>query len=191
MSSPVTKHKVTLTDDQHADLHRLVRQTSVGVAKKRWATILLLANDAHPDGHQTDEAIADQVGISVRHLQRVRKRFTTHGLDATLARSPRSDAGVPKVLDGPAEAHLVTLCCSSPPEGRDHWTLQLLCDELVRLQVVTHVCPETVRTCLKKTRCDPGRRSGSASPRPTAPDSSPPWNRCSTRTSRRTPRPAR
>jgi hypothetical protein len=182
MANPPTKHKVTLTDEQHADLHRLVRQSSIGVAKKRWATILLLANDAHPDGHHTDEAIADEVGISVRHLQRVRKRFATHGLDATLVRSTRSDAGVPKVLDGPAEAHLVTLCCSTPPEGRDHWTLQMLCDELVRLEVVTHVCPETVRTCLKKTNCDPGRPSGSASRRPTARGSSPPWKKCSTRT---------
>jgi hypothetical protein len=152
MSSPVTKHKVILTDEQHADLHRILRQTSVGVAKKRWATILLLANEAHPDGHHTDEAIAAQVGLSVRHLQRVRKKFVTRGCDGTLVRSPRSDAGVPKVFDGPAEAHLVALCCTDPPEGRDHWTLQLLCDELARLQVVTHVCPETVRQCLKKTR---------------------------------------
>lgn len=180
MANPPTKHKVTLTDEPHADLHRITRQTSVGVATKRWATILLLANDAHPDGHQTDEAIADQVGISVRHLQRVRKKFATHGFDATLARSPRSDAGVPKVLDGPAEAHLIALCCSSPPEGRDHWTLQLLCDELARLQVVTHVCPETVRQCLKKTNCTPGRPNASASPRPTDRGSSPPWKACST-----------
>ena len=188
MAHPPTKHKVTLTDEQHADLRRITRQTSVGVATKRWATILLLANDAHPDGRQTDEQIADHVGLSIRHLQRVRKRFATHGLDASLVRATRSDAGVPKVLDGPAEAHLVTLCCSSPPEGRDHWTLQLLCDELVRLQVVTHVCPETVRACLKKMNCDPGRPSGSASHRPTARGSSPPWNRCSTPTSRCTPR---
>lgn len=191
MANPPTKHKVTLTEDQHAELHRLVRQTTIGVAKKRWATILLLANDAHPDGCQTDEHIADQVGISVRHLQRLRKRFAVHGLDATLVRSPRSDAGVPKVLDGPAEAHLVTLCCSTPPDGHDHWTLQLLCDELVRLQVVTHVCPETVRTCLKKTNCDRGRPNASVFPRPTAHGSSPPWKKCSTpttpTTTRRTP----
>jgi hypothetical protein len=180
MSSPVTKHKVTLTDEQHADLHGITRQTSVGVATKRWATILLLANDAHPDGRRTDEAIADQVGISVRHLQRVRKRFATHGLGATLVRATRSDAGVPKVLDGPAEAYLVTLCCSTPPEGHDHWTLQLLCDEMARLQVVTSVCPETVRTCLKKTSCDRGRPNASASRRPTARGSSPPWKKSST-----------
>jgi hypothetical protein len=191
MPSPVHKHKVFLTDEQHADLHGILRQTSVGVARKRWATILLLANEAHADGRKTDEAMAADVGISVRHLQRVRKKFLRHGLDATLVRSTRSDAGLPKVLDGPAEAHLVALCCSDPPDGRDHWTLQLLCDELARLEVVTSVCPETVRQCLKKTTSARGRPNGSASPRPTARDSSPPWRRSSTCTSAPTTRPAR
>lgn len=182
MSSPATKHKVVLTDDQHAELHRLLRQTSIGVARQRWATILLLANEAHPDGRTTDEVIATEVGISLRHLGRLRKKFVQFGFDATLARSTRSDAGVPKILDGKAEAHLVTLCCGTPPDGRDHWTLQLLCDELARLKVVTSVCPETVRQCLKKTNSSRGRPNGSASPRPTARDSSPPWKRCSTST---------
>ena len=74
-------------------------------AKNRWANILLLANEAHPDGHKADEVIAADVGLSVRHLQRLRKTFATHGFDATLVRATRSDAGVPNVLDGPAEAH--------------------------------------------------------------------------------------
>jgi Homeodomain-like domain len=188
MSSPATKHKVVLTDDQHAELHRLLRQTSIGVARKRWATILLLANEAHSDGRKTDEVIAADVGISLRHLGRLRKKFVAHGFDATLARSTRSDAGVPKVLDGPAEAHLVALCCTTPPDGRDHWTLQLLCDELARLRVVTSVCPETVRQCLKKTTSGRGRPNGSASPRTTDRDSSPPWKRCSTSTNAPTTR---
>lgn len=180
MTPPATKHKVVLTDDRHAELHRLLRQTSVGVARKRWATILLLADEAHPDGRKTDELIADDVGISARRLGRLRKKFVVLGFDATLARSTRFDAGVPKVLDGPAEAHLVALCCTTPPDGRDRRTLQLPCDELARLQVVTSVCLETVRRCLKKTRSGRGRPNGSASPRPTACDSSPPWKRCST-----------
>lgn len=180
MSKRVAKHKVTLTPDQRAELQRVVRQSSVGVAKRRWATILLRADEAHPDGGDTDAEIAADVGVSVRHLERVRKKFALGGLDATLVRKTRSDAGVPKVLDGAAEAHLVTLCCSTPPEGRGAWTLQLLCDELARLQVVTRVCPETVRRCLKKTNSSPGGRSGSASRRPTGPGSSPRWRTSST-----------
>jgi hypothetical protein len=158
----------------------MVRRTSIGVAKKRWATILLLADDAHPDGRRTDEQIALVVGVSVRQLERIRKKAALDGLDAALVRSPRSDACVPKILDGPAEAHLVTLCCSEPPDGRERWTLQLLCDELARLKVVTSVSPETVRVCLKKTTSSPGRSSGSASRRPIARGSSPRWKKSST-----------
>jgi hypothetical protein len=191
MPNPPNKRTIRLTADERAELDGLLRRTSIGVAKKRWATILLMADEDHPDGRRTDEAIAQAVGVSVRQLGRVRQKFVTGGLAATLARAPRSDAGVPKVLDGKAEAHLVTLCCGDPPAGRDHWTLQLLCDELARLQVVTSVCPETVRTCLKKTTCGPGRPNASASPPPTGRDSSPRWKPSSTPTRRRTTRTAR
>jgi hypothetical protein len=191
MPDHIIKHQVILTDDQRADLERTTRQSSVGVAKRRWATILLLADEAHPGGRRTDEEIADEVGVSVRQLERVRKRFVRDGFGAALTRTTRSDAGVPKILDGVAEAHLVTLCCSDPPDGRGRWTLQLLCDELARLRVVTSVCPETVRRCLKKTTSGRGRPSGSASPRATDRDSSPRWKTSSTRTTPGTTRPTR
>jgi hypothetical protein len=191
MPKSIAKHKVVLSDDQRAELERMTRQTSIGVAKKRWATILLRADDAHPDGRRTDEQIAAEVPVSVRQLERIRKRFAQGGMGATLVRATRSDAGVPKVLDGRAEAHLVTLCCSDPPDGRGHWTLRLLCDELARLTVVTTVCPETVRQCLKKTTSSRGRPSGSASPRTTARGSSPRWKRCSTSTTPPTTRDTR
>ena len=77
-----------------------------------------------------DEQIAPVVGVSVPQLERIRKKAALGGRDAALVRSPRSDASVPKILDGPAEAHLVTLCCSEPRDGRERWTLRLLCDEL-------------------------------------------------------------
>ena len=186
MSDRVPKHKIVLTADQRQDLERMTRQSTIGVAKKRLATILLLADADHSDGGRTDVQIAAELNVSVRQLERVRKRFVLQGLDAALSRSTRRDAGVPKVLDGPAEAHLITLCCSEPPAGRDHWTLQLLCDELARLEVVTSVCPETVRQCLKKTNCNLGRPSASASPRPTGRVSSPRWKRSSTPTKRPT-----
>lgn len=185
------KHKVELTAEQRSELEQLTRQASVGVAKKRWATILLLADESHPDGRRTDEEISNEVGVSVRQLERIRKKYVLHGQNATLVRITRSDAGVPKVLDGKAEAHLVTLCCSTPPEGHARWTLRLLCDELVRLQVVASVCPETVRVCLKKTNCNLGSRNGSASPQPTDRVSSRPWRKSSTPTRPRTTRKTR
>ena len=186
MSDRAPKHKVVLTTDQREDLERMTRQSTIGVTTKRSATIHLRADADHPDGGCTDVQIAAELSVSVRQLERIRKRFALQGLDAALERSTRRDAGVPKVIDGPAEAHLVTLCCSEPPAGRDHWTLQLLCDELARLEVVTSVCPETVRQCLKKTNCSLGRPNASASPRPTGPASSPRWKKFSTPTRRAT-----
>jgi hypothetical protein len=191
MPNPTKKYKVVLTAEQRGDLEQMTRQSSVGVAKKRWATILLLADEAHGDGQKTDEHISAAVGVSVRQLERIRKKYVAKGLGKTLVRATRIDAGVPKVLDGKAEAHLVTLCCSAPPDGRDHWTLHLLCDELARLKVVTSVCPETVRTCLKKTNFSRGRRSGSASPRPTGRASSPRGKKSSTPITRPATRNAR
>jgi transposase len=186
MSQRAPKHKVILTADQRADLERMTRQGSIGVARKRWATILLRADEDHPDGGRPDVEIAEEVGVSVRQLERIRKRFAQNGFDATLIRSTRCDAGVPKVFDGPTEARLVAICCSEAPDGRDHWTLQMLCDELARLKVVTSVCPETVRQCLKKTNSSPGKPNASASPRPTDRGSSPQWKKSSTPINHRT-----
>lgn len=186
MSDRAPKHKVVLTTGQRQDLERMTRQSTIGVTKKRSATVLLRADADHPDGGRTDVQIAAELSVSVRQLERIRKRFALQGLDAALERSTRRDAGVPKVFDGSAEAHLVTLCCSEPPAGRDHWTLQLLCDELARLEVVTSVCPETVRQCLKKTNCSLGKPNAFASPRPTGHASSPRWSRSSTPTKRPT-----
>ena len=191
MASPNKRHKVSLTPDQRGELERTVRKTSIGVAKKRWATILLLADQDHPDGGRTDQQISAEVGVSVRQLERLRKKCAAEGFGATLERAPRSDAGVPKVFDGPTEAQLVTLCCSTPPDGYDRWTLRLLCSELGRLKIVTDVAPETVRKCLKKTNSSPGRPSGSASPTPTGPASSPRWKPSSTSTRNATTRSAR
>lgn len=168
MPKSIARHKVykvVLSDEDRSGLEYMTRQRSIGVAKKRWAAILLLADQAHPEGGRSDEEIAAEVGISVRQIERVRKKFILQGMDQALVRATRSDAGVPKILDGKAEAHLVTLCCSDPPDGFEHWTMQMLCDELVRLEIVTSVSPETVRKCLKKTNCSPGKPNGSAFPR--------------------------
>ena len=157
----------------------------MAAAKVRRATILLMADENHPEGRRPDWQIAEAVGLSVRQVVRIRQQFVKEG-DPALERKQRSDTGVPKVLDGKAEATLVTLCCSDPPAGRDHWTLQLLCDELGRLEVVESVCRETVRQCLKKTGSSPGEPNASASPKRTGHGSSRGWRKSSTSTSKRT-----
>jgi transposase len=180
MPNPIQKLRVALTPEQRESLEALCRQQCVPASKLRRARILLMADEAHPDGRRPDHQIAAAVGLCERQVVRIRQRFVREG-DAALVRRPRPS--VPGKLDGAAEAQLVTLCCSTPPEGRDHWTLQLLCDELARLHVVESVCRETVRQCLKKMRSSPGRSSDSASRRRTGPASWRGWRRSSMSTS--------
>ncbi len=187
MPSLNAKQRVRLTARQRGELQALCRQKSVAAGKVRRAKILLMADENHPDGRRPDWQIAEAVEISERQVVRIRQQFVLEG-DPTLERKMRADAGVPKRLDAKAQARLVTLSCSRPPEGRDRWTLQLLCDELGRLQVVESVCVETVRQCLKKTASSRGGRKGSASLRPTGPGSSRGWKKSSTSTRQRTTR---
>jgi len=185
MSNSPLKFQVLLSPEVRSELEAVARKTSAGVVKVRRAKILLLADEAHPDGGYSDGEIAEEVGLCERQIVRIRQKFVKSGVAPTLARAIRSDAGTRRAIDGCAEARLVTIACSTPPEGRDHWTLQLLCDELCRLKVVKSVCCETVRQILKKTNCDLGRSNAFASPKPTVRDSSRGWKKSSTSTKKR------
>lgn len=190
MASLKQKLKVALTAAERSELEAVLRKQSVGAAVQRRARILLLSDVNHPDGRRIDANIAELVGLSERQVVRIRQRFVrergTQSVVDTCERKPRPAAPERRRLDGAAEAQLVVLACSDPPEGRDHWTLQLLCDELARLKVVESVCPETVRQCLKKTNCSLGGSSATASLRRTGPGSSPRWKPSSTSTTRTT-----
>jgi len=156
MPKPKT-HKVVLSDDER---RRLRDFTTAGVASAREirrARILLLA-----DEDRLDTAIADAVGCCVATVERVRKRCAAEGVEAALVDHPRP--GAARLLDGKAEAVLVALACSAPPEEREAWTMQLLADRLVALDVVARISDETVRRTLKKTTSSPGSAKGGASP---------------------------
>lgn len=180
------KYHVVLTPEVRQELEGISRKTSVGVAKQRWAKILLMADAGH-----TDKEVSEEVGLCERQVVRIRQKFVKSGVEPTLMRVVRSDAGICRVLDGRAEAKLVAIACSTPPKGHDHWTLQLLCDELQRLHIVQSVCRETVRQALKKTGFVPGKSSDSASPKKIDPASSRGWKQSSTSTKKRTVKNAR
>jgi transposase len=94
--------------------------------------------------------------VSTATVERVRQRFVEQGLDAAVDRKHRERPAREIKLDGRAEAQLIALACSAPPEGRATWTMQLLADKLVELEVVGSISDETVRLALKKTRSSPG-----------------------------------
>jgi transposase len=137
-------YRVHLTDAERDDLRTLTRRGSAKVREVSRARVLLLA-----DRGQSDREIAAAVDLHERTVIRLRRRFAQGGVHAALHDRPRP--GAQRTLDAAGEAHLVALACSEPPIGRTTWTLQLLADRLVELQVVDSISDETVRRTLKKT----------------------------------------
>lgn len=145
------KYLVTLTDDERAQLVALTKRGKVSARRLTRAHLLLQA-----DAGLADEAIAQALHIGTATVERIRKRFVEEGLEAALSERPRP--GGRRKLDGRQEAFLIALACSTPPEGRACWTMQLLADKLVAVQVVEAISDETVRRTLKKTSSSRGRR---------------------------------
>jgi len=149
------KYVVKLTAEERQHLEKL---TSSGTAPARKLTRahILLKSDSGPDGPKWKyEQICIAYNITPLTVMTVRKSFVEKGLEATLSRK-KPDREYQHALDGEAEAHLIAIACSSPPEGRKVWTLRLLRDRLVKLGHVDSVSHETVRTTLKKMNSSRG-----------------------------------
>ena len=144
-------YQVRLDEEATAQLLLLVRRGKAPARVIRRANVLLLASEG-----ESDLVIAATLHMHVATAGRIRKRFCDAGLDAALY--DRSRAGAQPKLDARAEAHLIALACSDPPDGRGIWTMQLLADRLVELQVVDSVSDETVRRQLKKNQLKPWQR---------------------------------
>jgi transposase len=145
------KYIVTLTDDERTPLLALTKRGKVSARRLTRAHLLLQA-----DAGLSDATIAQALHIGTATVERLRKRFVEAGLEAALSERPRP--GGQRKLDGKQEAFLIALACSAPPEGRTCWTMQLLADKLVEVQVVKAISDETVRRTLKTTLSSPGKR---------------------------------
>lgn len=152
---PKKRYEVQLSDAQRAQLLDTIRAGSSTAHANTHARILLKA-DTSPDGPAwTDQMIASTFEIGLSTVARVRQSFVEDGLTAALQRKPTSRL-YERALDGAAEAHLIALACSTPPEGAARWTLRLLAERLVALEYVPSVSHETVRQTLKKTNSNRG-----------------------------------
>ncbi len=134
---------VDLTKEEKAELLKLVGKGEARARKMNRAHILLLANEG-----RTDKDIAQALHTSPSTVERTRRRFVEGGLERALNESPRP--GGKRKLTGKQEAYLVALACSDPPEGKKRWSMQLLADRLVELEIVEEISDETVRRTLKK-----------------------------------------
>ncbi len=144
------QHFVRLTSDERAELGGLIRREGGSTFAQCRARILLHADTGVSGPRLTDVEIAAAVGVEPRSVARVRAQYVAEGLAATLKRRPRADRR-PRKLEGAAEAQLVAIACTKAPAGRDRWSLRLLAERLVELDVVDGISPETVRQALKKT----------------------------------------
>ncbi len=151
---PHKKYLVTLTPLERQQLRQLVSAGKRSARTLTRARILLQADQADGGPAWDDTEIAEALGCGLRTVERVRQRLVERGLDAALSHKPQEHPSRERRLDGAAEARLIALACSKPPEGRARWTLKLLADKLVELEVVESVSDETVRRVLKKTNCD-------------------------------------
>ena len=149
------RYVVRLASEEQEYLHELASAGSERARKLAHARILLKASEGW-----TDRSIHEALDVSMPTVARVRRRFVEEGLQAALNRRP-PDREYKRKLDGSAEAHLIALACSPPPEGRSQWSLRLLSDRLVALEQVEveTVSYETVRRVLKKTNSSRGGSS--------------------------------
>jgi transposase len=144
------KYIVRLSDAERAQLTALIRKGKAAAYKIRHAHILLKADAAGPAW--TDARIAESFSVSVNTVLGVRQRFVEQGLEAALNRKPQAQPSRAPRLDGEGEARLIALRCSTPPDGHARWTLRLLADQAVALEIVEAISHETVRQVLKKVR---------------------------------------
>jgi transposase len=144
------KYVVRLSPEERETLRALVSKGKVAARKRKHAQVLLKADESKEGQKWVDQKIVEAFDVSVRTVECIRRRYVEEGLEAALvAKKPRSPRRKP-VFDGETEARLIALSCSKPPEGRARWTIRLLADQVVELNIVEQVSHETVRQTLKK-----------------------------------------
>ena len=144
------RYRVTLTQQEREELEQMISRGKSDARKLAHARVLLQANESQDAPGRTDEQIAEALNLSTRTIERVRERFVEQGFEAALVPAP-SKRIYSRRLDGKQEAKLIALACSKPPAGKKRWTLRLLADEAVEMEIAPSLSHETVRQTLKKT----------------------------------------
>ncbi len=155
MNEPVATYRIQLTDDERQQLKSIVSTGTRKAAHIRDAH-LLLASDYGTAGYLGETALAEQLHISIRTVERTRKAFAQTGM-AVFEPKP-SKPRRPKKIDGNVEAHLLALSCTEPPAGQSRWTLRTLAERIIALQLVDSVSHTAIGTTLKKMRSSPGAK---------------------------------
>lgn len=157
------RYVIDLTDAERAALREILSKNKVKRSTIIKAYILLKADRSCG---WTNADIASAYDVSTKKVEQLKKRFVEEGFEAALYRKPVTNAHRRKIT-GDEEAHLIALCCSQAPEGQERWTLRMLADKMVELDVIASVSHETIRRTLKKVNLNPGKRKNGAFPQST------------------------
>ena len=149
------KYVVKLTRSERSQLKELISSGDASARQIRRAYILL-KSDSSADGPNWDyKAICEAYEVSSLTVYNVRKNYTEGGLKRAILRK-KPERVYKRRLDGEGEAHLIALACSKPPDGYESWSLRLLQDRMIRLEIVESISHETIRQTLKKTSSNLG-----------------------------------
>ncbi|WP_085954386.1 IS630 family transposase [Ktedonobacter racemifer] len=155
MSTYRYHYPVRLSKEQRRWLETMVHTSRTSTKQYLVARVLLMSDQSQGQPEATDGQIAEALSISRRTVIRIKQRFVQGNLQVALTGSFPRERPERRCLDGKGEAHLIHLACSQAPDGRQRWTLELLANQMVRLEYVEHISPETVRKTLKKTKLKP------------------------------------
>ena len=149
---PVVKYGVRLNVDERLQLEDMIRMGRQAAYRLLKARILLKADVLSDGGGWDDTRIAEALETSVSTVYRTRRQLVEEGLEAALARKKQKAPSTSAIFDGTAEAKLIALACSEPPEGHARWSLRLLEKRVVELGIVEAASDSTIHRVLKKTR---------------------------------------
>jgi transposase len=139
-------HRVTLNKRERQCLHKIVESGKDSARKITRCRVLLLADEANG---KTDEEISDALGVCLTTIFNIRRRYHKKGLEWAIQEAPRS--GQPPKFNGKSMAKITAIACSKPPEGYARWSLRLLADRVVALDIVESISYQSIRNILKKT----------------------------------------
>jgi transposase len=160
MIKPNIKYRVTLTGEERDSLRRLVQKGNTAGYRIRHAQLLLALDEIPANESWTDDKLGKAYGVHIRTIGNLRKRFIEEGFAVALERAKRETPPWIKI-DGEAEAKIIALTCSEPPEGRSRWTLKLLANKVVEQGIVDSISDHGIGDLLKKTKLSHGyRRNG-------------------------------
>jgi transposase len=156
------KYVVTLTEKEREGLQELVARGKTQGYRIKHAQVLLKLDECAENQEWTYNRIQEAYRITPSTISQLAKRFVHEGMESALGRKEQLNRH--RKIDGNVEAHIVALACSQAPEGRERWTLQLIADELVRLEIVESISDTAVLNTLKKTNLSLGGKKNGAFP---------------------------